>query len=120
MVLDVGAFLFLNLLSNFNNDVLNELQLFLLTDQRDHDLRNDVVAALFLNLDGSLHNGTGLHLCDLRISNSQTASTVTHHRVELMELITFCFNNFNSQTHILCKVSHLLSCLRSELMQRRI
>ena len=116
MVLHIRAFLFLNLLSNLNNDVFHELELFLLTNERNHDLRNDLIALFFLNF----HNGTSLHLCKLRISNCKTASTVTHHRVELVKFVAFLLYFINSDAHIFCKISHLLLCLRSELMQRRI
>ena len=34
---------------------------------------------------GSLDDGTSLHLGDFRIGDGQTAATVTHHRVELMQ-----------------------------------
>ena len=120
VVLHIRILFFLHLLSSFDNDILNVFKLFLLTYKRNHDLRNDVITTLFLHFDGSLHNGSCLHLCDLRISNSQTASTMAHHRVELMKLVAFRLNDFNGNAHILCKISHFLFCLRCELMKRRI
>ena len=120
MVLHIGTFLFLNLLSNFNNDVFHKLELFLLANERNHDLRNDLIALFFLNFDRCFHNGTCLHLCKLRIGNCKTASTVTHHRVELMKFVAFLLYFINSDAHIFRKISHLFLCLRSELMQRRI
>ena len=120
MVLHIGAFLFLNLLSNFNNDIFHEFELFLLANERDHDLRNDIISIFFFYFDRSFHDRTCLHLCKLRIGNCKTASTMTHHRVELMKLIAFLLDLVNSLAHIFCKLCHLFLCLRSELMQRRI
>ena len=62
----------------------------------------------------------GLHLCDLRVGDSQTASTVTHHRVELMQGVDNALDRLNGL--VLC-VSQLLDILflsRYELMKRRI
>ena len=36
-----------------------------------------------------------LHLCDLRVGNSQTAATVTHHRVELMQGVDNVLDRLN-------------------------
>ena len=120
MVLHIGTFLLLNLLCGLHYDILYILQLFLLAYQRNHDLGNDVVSALLFHLDSSLHNSSGLHLGDLRIGNSQTAATVTHHGVELVKLIAFCLNLLRSHTHILSQSLDILGIGGNELMQRRI
>ena len=54
--------------------------------QRHHDLRHDVEAFLFADLESGRDDGLCLHLCDLRICDSQSASAVSQHRVELVEL----------------------------------
>ena len=74
----------------------------------------------FLYVDSCTDNCLGLHHSDLRIGNSQTAATVTHHRVELMQGSDDCLDLCNGLA--LC-VSQLLDVLflgRNELMQRRI
>ena len=48
-------------------------------------------------------NSSGLHCSDFRISNSQTAATVTHHWVEFVEAGDDCFNISNRFVHVFCK-----------------
>ena len=70
---------------SLNNKLLNVFQLFDIANERDHDLRLYLPARMsLLYIDSRADNSFCLHLSDLRISNCQTASTMTHHRVELM------------------------------------
>ena len=50
-------------------------------------MRGDHVAGLSGDVQGSLDHSAGLHSSDLGIGNSQTAATVTHHRVGLMQRV---------------------------------
>ena len=120
MVLDIGVLLLLNQFSNLNHYVLNVLKLFLLANQWNHNLRNNVISALFLNLDCSFHDSPCLHLGNLRIGNSQTASAVAHHWVELMKFCTLGFNILNRHSHIISQCLDVIRIGRNKLMQRRI
>ena len=58
----------------------------IIANKWDHDFRFDCpVRMSFLNFDCCADNCCCLHLSDFRISNSKTASTMSHHRVELMK-----------------------------------
>ena len=68
----------------------------------------------------SADDGTGLHDSDLRIGDSQTAATVTHHRVELVETLDESLDLFNG---LALGVSEFLDVSffgRNELVERRI
>ena len=85
-VLKVSAGLSDNSVSSLNNNLLNELELLNVAYERNHDLGLYVpVGVVLLNIDSSLDNSLCLHLSDLRICYSKTASSVTHHGVELVE-----------------------------------
>ena len=72
--------------SSLNDYLLNVLKLLNLANERNHDLGNYVpVSVSLLNVDSRADNSLGLHLSDLGISNCKTASSVTHHGVELVE-----------------------------------
>ena len=73
-----------------------------------------------LYLDGCTDNRLGLHNCDLRIGYGQTASSVTHHRVELVETGNDGLDLLNGLAHLLCKRLDLRLRGRNELMKRRI
>ncbi len=74
------------LVSGLDHHVLDELQLLGVADQRDHDLGDDSpIGVLLLHVDGGADDGSGLHLGDLRVGDGQTAATVAHHRVELVQ-----------------------------------
>ena len=86
VVLHVDAGLCDQLVGGGGHDVLDELQLLDLADQRDHDLGLDIVLRMLLvDVDGGVDDGGGLHLGDLRIGDGQTAAAVAHHRVELVQ-----------------------------------
>ena len=63
---------------------------------------------------------TCLHLSDFRISYSKTASTMTHHRVELVQTSDDCFNLLNSFALSVSQFLDVLFLSRNELMKRRI
>src|SRR5699024_2063202 len=107
--------------SCLNNEFLHVFQLFDITNKRDHDLRLNFPARMsFLYVDSRADNSLCLHLCDLRICYSQTASTVTHHRVELMEAVDDLFDPLNGFALSLCQLLDVLFLCRNELMERRV
>ena len=82
----VGASSLDDLVRSLNHHVLNILELLDLANQGDHDLGNHVpLGVLGLNVQSGLDDSLGLHHGDLRIGNSQTAATVTHHGVKLVQ-----------------------------------
>ena len=98
-VLEVSASLSDNSVSSLNNYLLNELELLNVAYERDHDLRLNVpIGVLLLNVDSSLDNSLCLHCSDLRICYSKTASSVTHHGVELVERSDYVLDISNSLT----------------------
>ena len=70
----------------------------------------------FLHVDCCTDNSLGLHNSDLRIGNSQTASAVTHHRVELMQGLADCFDFCNGLAFCLSQLLDVLFLGRNELM----
>ena len=107
--------------SSLNNELLNILQLFDIAYKRDHDLRMNIpVCMSFLHVDSRADNSFGLHLGNLRIGNCQTASTVTHHRVELMERIDDRLDLLNSLALCVSQFLDVLFLSGNELMKRRI
>ena len=104
-----------------NNKLLHIFQLFHVAYERDHDLRNDVpVRMSLLNLDSRTDNSLCLHLSDLRICDCQTASTVTHHRVELVQAVDDRFDLINCLALSVSQLLDVLFLCRNELVKRRI
>ena len=65
---------FLNLRHDFRFDVA---QLVDVADQRNHDFRYDYAAGFFGRNDGAFDDGARLHPVDFRVSDGQTAATVS-------------------------------------------
>ena len=117
--LDTG--LFDQAVGRGGDDVLDELQLLDLADQRDHDLRLDAVPGeLLVDLDGGVDDGGGLHLGDLRIGDSQTAAAVAHHRVELMQRGDDVLELGDADVQLFGDLGDVLFLRRQELVQRGI
>ena len=74
----------------------------------------------FLNFDCCADNCCCLHLSDFRISNSKTASTMSHHRVELMKRSDDSLDLLYSFALSICKFLDVSFICRNELMKRRI
>src|SRR5699024_10759633 len=107
--------------SCLNNKLLNIFKLFHVAYERDHDLRNDVPGRMsILHIDSRTDNSLCLHLSDLRICDCQTASTVTHHRVELMQAVDERFDLLNCLALSVRQFLHVLFLCRNELVKRRI
>ena len=104
-----------------NNYVLNELKFLNLTGKRNHDLGNECpIRMSLLNVDSCTDNSLCLHLSNLRICDCKTASTVTHHRVELMERADESLDVINGLALCICKSLDVSFLSRNELMKRRI
>src|SRR5690606_32737581 len=95
------------------------LQLFNRTDQRNHYLGQNT-NALFGQVGSSFENRTRLHLGDLGEHDSETAATVTQHRVQLMKLLDLAMENFRVNAQVLGQVVDFLFAVRQALLQRRI
>ena len=120
MVGDIGISLRLHLLCGFHYHVLDELQLLFISDERNHDLGNNVEALLFLHLNGCLNDRSGLHPCDLRVGDGQAAASVAHHRVKLMQAVTGSLHFRNAQIHLNGQLFNILFFRGHEFMERRI
>ena len=106
---------------SLNHELLDVLEFLDFADKRDHDLRLDgPVRMSLLDVDGGTDDSLGLHLRDLRIGDGQTAASVSHHRVELVQGSNHRLDVLNALA--LC-VSELLDVGflgGNELMKRRI
>ena len=120
-ILEVDAGCGNQLIGSGNHDILYELELLDFTHQRDHDFGNQIPVGMTA-LDGKsgLDDGTGLHLGNLRIGNSQTAAAVTHHGVELMQLIDHHLDLFNGLAFGFGEGCNVLFFRRDKLVQRGI
>ena len=91
-------------------------QLAVRTYQRNHNL--DVyVDTFFLDVQGSLNDGAGLHLGDFGIGVAQAAATVTQHRVRLGQCVHLVLDYLVGDLHFRCHVAHLLFEVRYEFVQ---
>mmetsp|Transcript_14005 Transcript_14005/g.25017 ORF Transcript_14005/g.25017 Transcript_14005/m.25017 type:complete len:307 (-) Transcript_14005:2031-2951(-) len=82
-VLHSAALFLHNSLSHSYGILLKDPELLHLTNQRDHNLRCLDRDASLLNLTSCLEDSTHLHIIDLRVGDTQAASTVTKHGVSL-------------------------------------
>ena len=73
-----------------------------------------------LNIDSSLDNSLSLHLSDLRICYSETAASVTHHGVELVETGNDVLDSLNRLALSLSESLDVIFLSRNEFVKRRI
>ncbi len=107
--------------SSSNNYILNILELLDLAYEGDHDLGNEIpIGMSLLNIDSSLDNCLCLHLCDLGVCYSETASTVTHHGVELVQTSDDVLDSLNRLALCSSKSSDVSFLCGNEFVQRRI
>jgi hypothetical protein len=99
---------------------LDEIEFLAKADERHHDFRDDRRASRFRRLDGSLEDGAGLHLGNLRVGDRQTAAAMAEHRVELVQLIDALGAAARPRPHDAGDFGDFLVVLRQELVQRRI
>ena len=100
LILHINACSSNQFVCDLDHNVLDELQLLDLANQRDHDVRGDHMAGLSRDVQSSLDHGAGLHGCDLRVGNSQTAATVAHHGVELVQRSNHVLQVIKGHAHI--------------------
>ena len=74
----------------------------------------------FLNFDCCTDNSLCLHLSNLRICDCKTASTMTHHWVELMQAVDDSLDLFYALALCISKFLDVSFLCRNELMQRWI
>ena len=119
VVLHVHASIFNQRVRRADNDVLDELELLALADQRDHDVRRDHRAGLGADLERRFDDGVGLHLGDLRIGDAQAAAAVAHHGVELMQAGDDLVQVLDGQAHFLGQLFDVLRVGRDELQKQQ-
>ena len=120
LILHVNAGSSDQLVRDLDDNVLDELQLLDLADQRDHDVGGDHVAGLSRDVQGCLDDSAGLHRGDLRVGDSQTAATVTHHGVELVQGSNDVLQVIEGHAHIGSQLLDVLVLGGQELVQRRV
>ena len=75
---------------------------------------------LLLSIDSCTDNSLGLHSCDAGISNIETASSVTHHRVDLLKAGDDSLDLLNGLAHCVCNSLDLFLGVGNELVKRGI
>ena len=119
MVFHRGIVSLENLFGSLYDYALNVLQFLYVAYERYHDFGNNVETFLSYS-QSSLDDSLRLHFCNFGISYGKTATSVTHHRVELVQTFYGSLKLFESQAHSLCKVSYLFVLVRYELVERRV
>src|SRR5699024_5373302 len=80
---------------------------------------NDLPVRMFLaDIDRCTDNSGGLHLSNFWIGNSQTAATVTHHWVKLMQGSDNIVDLFNGDVHLFGQFFYLSLGVWNKLVER--
>ena len=108
---------------DFGGDAANDCRLIFKfrrkTDERDHHFRSN--ANFFLNaICRRFKNRARLHFRNFRIGNSEAATAMPEHRIELMKLGYATLNVFDGNAEFFRKVKLLLFRLRKKFVQRRV
>ncbi len=120
-VFEVNAAFFDDCVCGFDNRLFAVLQFFDFADERNHNFRLDFpVGMTSLNVDSSLDNRFGLHNRDFGISNRKTASSVTHHRVELVQAVAENLDFGHGFAFCFCKCFDVFFFRRNEFVKRRV
>ena len=102
-IFEVNARFFDNCVCSFDNGLLAVCKFLNLAYERDHDFGNDVpIGMTFLNGDSRFDDSLSLHNGDFGISYRKTATSVTHHRVELVKRVAKLFDFGNGFTLSFC------------------
>ena len=83
-------------------------------------MRGNHGAGLLADVDSSVDNGSGLHLGDLGIGDSQTAAAVTHHGVELVQAGDHVLQLFHGDVQLAGDLYDVLFLGGQELVERGI
>ena len=102
------------------NQRLEDLQLALGRNQRDHHFGNWRVSGSGSHIAGRLENRPCLHLVNLGKCNPEAATAVTEHRIELMQFARAPLQCIDADPDGVRKLDEFSVPLRQELMQRRI
>ncbi len=89
------------------------------TDERDHDLGLSV-DLLLLARDHGFGDGGDLHLENLRIRDRQAATTMSEHRIHLVQLVDALLHVGGRDAEFLRHLGLRLGFVRQEFVQRRI
>ena len=120
-VFEVNSTLFDDCVCGFDNRLLAVFQFFDFADERDHDFgHNRPIGMTFLNVDSRFDDRFGLHNGDFGIGDCQTASSVTHHRVELVQTVAENLDFGHGFAFCFCKCFDILFFGGNELVKRRI
>ena len=120
-VLQIGFRSRNQLVRRLNNDVFHELQFFHFAGKRNHDFGNDVpVRMSCLHGHRRLNHGFRLHHGDFGIRYRQTATAVSHHRVEFVQRIDDFFNLLHALVLRLRQCFDIGFFRRHELVKRGI
>ena len=121
LVVHVGAGFLDELLCRGVNDVLDVGQLTGLTNQGNHDFRLDLPGrTAAADSQRGLDNGGGLHPGDFGEGHVQTAATVAHHGIELVEGVDDVGQMLHGDLHFLGQGFDISGVRGNELMQRGI
>ena len=85
-VINVSSLFFENFFGHAANDRCLVRHFFQRRDERNHDFGIDLYA-IFGDGDGRFKNGARLHLGNFRISDSEPASAMSEHGIELVQLL---------------------------------
>ena len=121
LVLHLHACVRKALVGGGNHDALYIGKLFDFADERNHDFGDHLpVGVLLLHRDCRLHDRLGLHDRDFGIGDRETAASVTHHGVELVQTGDDGFDGVDGHIHILGKRLDVGLFGGHELMERRV
>ena len=119
-ILHVDAGFSNDLIGSGGNNVLNIFELFDFAHQGDHNQGLYSDTGLLGYVDSCVDNSSGLHLSNFRIGNSQTAATMTHHGVELVEASDNILQLVHSDVQFTGDLNDILFLSGEELVERRI
>ena len=117
--LDLGGLDFV--VRHMHYDILDELELLRISRERNHDLRLHAPALMaLLRIDRGADDSLRLHHCNFRIRHTETATAVTHHWVDLVQIVDNLLDAGNRLVLCLCKKRNFLFGVRHEFVKRRI
>mmetsp|Transcript_50549 Transcript_50549/g.99452 ORF Transcript_50549/g.99452 Transcript_50549/m.99452 type:complete len:701 (-) Transcript_50549:954-3056(-) len=119
LVRHLGSHLLEDSLGCLLDQSLLVVQFLLVTDQWNHHLREHL-NALLLGLHCCLEDGLDLHFCEVGVADTETAPSVSQHRVGLSERICDCLQFVSGDAHLCPELLELSLRVGQELMQRGV
>ena len=83
-------------------------------------MRGDDITGLSRDVQSCLDNSAGLHCCDLGVGDSQTAATMAHHGVELVQRSNDVLQVIEGHAHVGSQLLDVLVLAGQELVERRV